>query len=872
MLQHHFRFLGQRPLKALLAGGALAGLGVLAPGAIAASANVAGPANLGATVSIPVQAGDVWNLSGSGIYLANPITLPVGTLAISGDGVNSLTLNGGGAYGRFVDSAIGAYTLNLHNITLTGASQQNVDGGTISIANTNVANTLTINASGAVTFSNNSLFANSTQLTRGGAIYVYRALTINGDGNGGAITFTGNRAGIGISGTTSPGGGAIYAGAPILIGDAKSVVTLSDNAMEHVTSTVTSGGAIGAGSAVTIRGSAITISGNSAAGTGGAIDAGASATGVAIGNADGSSGTVQITGNQSYNNAGGAMYVLSTPETPATPTAPSKPAVNSPVAVSGQNVTISGNTSLLSGGAIWTNMPDAGLLGVKIDGGQIALDDNHSATAQGGAIYAFSNVEIGNAGSTTVTLNGNSAATRGGAIYTNGALVIGHADSSAVTLDGNSISGSASGWGGALYVDTVAISGKTIKLTNNSATTSGGGVYAASGVTIGNAAGDSAVTLSGNSATYGGAVYSKATATTAITGSTVTIAGNSASNYGGAIAAFGDLTVTGAASFTGNKAATVGGAIMADANLALNATTGNITFSGNQANGQPNAIWFNNSASNAAATFNTAGHAITFSDPIANEAANGPLGVTASGGGAVVFNNGQKSPLYGATVVSSGATFAVQGGASYGALKADLTGATGSGSTFTVSSGATLAGGGSGQVRADSFSLQGDLNIAGGSAASGNVFTVTSPKPTFGPSAKVQINTNLSDASAAQTDKLVVDLAGGALAAGATVKVFVANTGTVARGNDFLLVQVKNAGAATLPADTFTLGASLPGGYELVQGDGANVNNWYLHSATVGQIPVGNATAAVPALDHLALALLAALLLAGAAVGARRKS
>jgi len=927
VLQQHFRFLGQRPLKALFASGALVGFGVFAPGVMAAITPVTGPANLGATVPIPVQPGDVWNLSGVGIYLATPVTLPVGALSINGDGTNPLTLNSGGAYGRLVgpNLVFGAYTLNLSNITLTGGLQQNTTGGAVGILETNAANTLTINTTGAVTFSNNSVASTGSE-TRGGAVYAYQPVTINGDNAGGAITFTGNSTGVGSSGTIVSSGGAVYSGADVQIGDAKSVVALTNNYAEYTTSAVTTGGAVGAGNLVNIQGGEITISGNKAGAAGGAIST-AGASGITIGNAGGGSNTVKITDNRAYNNTGGALDAL-----------------NGPVTVTGQHVTVTGNTAASNGGAIWSTRTGAGILGVKIDGQQIAVDDNSSSGGQGGAIFARGRVEIGNADSTTVTLSDNSSAYPcasrggggaigtfgdpaippsyvapvtidgdsiaingnsltsgagcvGGAIYTDGPVTIGHASSSAVTLDGNAITGSGGGWGGAIYSDTVALNGKTIKLTNNSATSSGGGVNVASGATIGNAAGDSAVTLSGNSAKYGGAIYSTAPATT-ITGNTVAIANNSASGYAGAIAAggaltitgaasitgnssgdyggailsYGNLTITGAASITGNSASSFGGAIMADANLALNATTGNITFSGNKANGQPNAIWFNNSASGAAATFNTAGRTITFADPIANNATTGPLGVTATGGGAVVFNGGQASPLYGATVVGSGTTFAVQGGASYGALQADLTGATGSGSTFTVSSGATLAGGsGGGQVRADSFDLESTLNISGGLPSSGNVFTVTSPNPIFGASAKVLINTNLSDASAAQTDKLVVDLAGGALATGATVKVFVTNTGTVARGNDFLLVEVKNAGAATLPAGTFTLAAPLPGDYELVQGDGANVNNWYLHSPTVGQIPPAPNAAPIPALNHLALALLAALLLAGAAVGARRK-
>jgi len=56
--------------------------------------------------------------------------------------------------------------------------------------------------------------------------------------------------------------------------------------------------------------------------------------------------------------------------------------------------------------------------------------------------------------------------------------------------------------------------------------------------------------------------------------------------------------------------------------------------------------------------------------------------------------------------------------------------------------------------------------------------------------------------------------------------------------------------------------------YELVQGTGADANNWYLHSSNISTVPVTNATA-VPTPDHLALALLAALLLVGAAAGMR---
>jgi len=768
MIRSRLQLFPLRWRKGLIAASAGACAGLVSLGALAQVTTIPAGASLVAPPGSATPAADTtWTLGGAGIYLPSQITLPSGGyLGIAGSG-NTLTLHDGAAtnYGQFLgpNSPGGPFTLNLSAITLTGGDRSGISpvseavGG--AIRNLGAS---TINASGAVEFSGNTGYS-------GGAISLTGALLVEGAA-GSVITFSGNQAAGGGIGSV---GGAI------------------------------DGGVDG----ITIHGGAITFADNQSAGRSGAIYTGSDVT---LGNADGSTSAVRVTGNVASSGAGGAIQAMPGNSLPD----------KGLITIKGGVVDVSDNAASSSGGALWTNGMNSAtvpsIIAVVIDGDTITLNGNTSGS-WGGAIYSTGGVTIGNAGA-TVELSNNQSRLGGGAIDASGRYG---------TLDDNV---------------KVTIDGGSIDISNNSASDAnafGGALDILGTVLIGH--GNSALTLAGNSAAYGGAIAS-----------------------GGA------MTLTGHGQITGNTASTdYGGALLAFGDLTLTASGGDMTFSGNKANGQPNAIWLESGdpstgdpASPAAkAVLNTAGGNIVFFDPIASGFYNGLISVTAPGPGAVIFDGAQWSAIYGATTVQGG-TFAVRNGAGYGLLAADA--GQSDPSSFTVASGATLAGGASGNVRADNFTLGGTLNIAGNSA-SASAFTIDSGNVNL--AGNVQVKTY----AGGQADTLTVNLNGGALAGQTTVNITDASgLGGPTSGDGILVVKVTGA-AATLPANTFSSPSVTHGGYAyaLLQGQTAgNENNWYLRASPLPPA----ALAAIPTLGEWALALLALLLAGGAAMRMRRKT
>jgi len=743
-----FRFLfGPRWRGALLAAGVGASAGLASWGALAQ--NIPAGSNLVTAGSAAPAAGTTWILGGPGIYMPSDITLPGGAgLAINGAG-NTLTLNdGAGSFGRFLGSA-GPYTLDLRDITLTGGNQPST----------------------------------------GGAFYVTGVSS---------MTLTGG--GIAIAGNTASGhGGAIQvaAGIPLLI-DADGTVELSGNTAAGSGY----GGAIYASSDAEIHGSAIAISGNTAQVHGGGIY---TLNGnITVGNADGSTDAVTISGNTNIasNGSGGAFFSSTSASTVP-------PYLAGKITITGQTVTISGNTAHSTGGALWSQHQGTDN-GVTIDGGTITLDDNHSTGAYGGAVLARANVVIGNAAS-TVALTRNSAVSYGGAVM----AFYGDTTASSITVQGGSIT-----------------------ISNNSTTgagSAGGALYTENDITVG---GNSMV-LTGNQSDFGGAICANGA---------------------------GGVTLSGGpADISGNTATWTGGAIYANADVTLNATSGDFTFNGNQADGVASAIAFINAAGDATAKFNAAsGRAITFYDPIASDPTVGLLTVTAPGPGAVVFDGANYtnpddlwSEIYGTTTVQGG-TFTVRHGAIYGLLAADA--GESDPTSFTVASGATLAGGGTGDVRADHFTLGGTLDIAG-AGSSASTFTIDSGNVSLGGSVRVKTY------AGGQADVLAVNLDGGALTGQTSVNINPSGLGAPTSGNGILVVKVTNA-AGPLAADAFSSPSVSKGAYayDLVQVG----NDWYLQSR-LSPVPASSGTAAIPTLGEAALALLALLLIAGAVAMLHRR-
>ena len=218
-----------------------------------------------------------------------------------------------------------------------------------------------------------------------------------------------------------------------------------------------------------------------------------------------------------------------------------------------------------------------------------------------GALYLPTpavNYELTFAG--TAEFLGNSAsnkggANKGGAIYTQGNLTI-TGGSGNITFSGNS----ASNTGGAIYtLGNLTISGGSghITFSGNSARNISGAIYTPGNLTISGGSGN--ITFSGNSAiNTGGAIYTHGNLTITGGSGNITFSGNSASNTGGAIYTHGNLTIragSGGIAFVNNHADYFGGAIAIYtdnvANITLTAAEGNITFSGNTANGADNGIY-----------------------------------------------------------------------------------------------------------------------------------------------------------------------------------------------------------------------------------------------------------------------------------------
>ncbi|MDR2239417.1 MAG: hypothetical protein LBE33_03140, partial [Zoogloeaceae bacterium] len=448
-------------------------------------------------------------------------------------------------------------------------------------------------------------------------------------------------------------------------------------------------------------------------------------------------------------------------------------------------------------------------------------------------------------GSVDLTIQGDFTFTRtvdhdtdGGIFNIPGDITINSADGTFTAINSG-----VTGKGGVIYSDgAVEINGGKTTLIGNHATSQGGAIYSAQKVTI---TGD--LTADGNIAdTAGGAIYSAGDVTIGSLATTLTTISNNFATGGN------------------------GGAIWVGGNLLLDASGGDMTFRGNTDSSGANAIYFNNTSgggtATATATFNVAAnHSIIFYDPIENRAnsINDVIGVNKTGAGSVIFDGADYlasqpdrwSQIFGITTVQAG-SFVIRNNAIYGITTGLVATA---GTSFVVNSGATLAGGGDlaanriGTVRADTFTLNGDLNIAGSAApgtASGgfstfNVVSSAGGGVNFGAGSQIFFNTLLNDASTQLSDVLVLDLAG--TATSGTANIIVNNVGTVGdgaitTGSGIELVHVVGNNGST--AGAFALGnpggyvAAGPYAYELFKGglDGSGnadptlSENWYLRS------------------------------------------
>jgi predicted outer membrane repeat protein len=321
-------------------------------------------------------------------------------------------------------------------------------------------------------------------------------LTIQDSGEEGTISGNSTMRGIYNTGTLTFNGGTITNckatdGAGIYTTGTTGKVTFSKGTISGCTAN--NGGAVGIASNASFVMQGGTISENSASNGGGAIylDSGYG------NNLTITGGT--ISGNHS-SYYGGGIYEI-----------------KGQVIVSGG--TIENNVAVRNGGGI---MCCYGTLTVS---GEAQFLNNTAAA--GGAIYMQKTLTVSGG-----YFKGNQATNNGGAIC----ITTGYNTTGTATVEGGIFLENSANYGGAIYCNcTLSVSGESVKITGNTASKSGGAIYAASTVTM------SAGTLTGNTATgSGGAIYVDASSGSADTPVTVTIAGgtiqeNTATENGGGV-------------------------------------------------------------------------------------------------------------------------------------------------------------------------------------------------------------------------------------------------------------------------------------------------------------------------------------------------
>ena len=386
-----------------------------------------------------------------------------GTVYVTGSsfgGRSQFTLTGGTINGRvWLGCMEGRGTdMEMSGGTITGGNAEN--GGGIFVAN---GSTCTISG-GSIT---------NNKATNGGGIYVDDggALTVQSDAqitsnnatsgggvyvaSGGSCTIDGGS----ITQNTATSGGGVYvvSGNSCTIGG-----TISDN-----TATGDGGGVYAAGNSCTIDG---TISENTAGGDGGGIYAAGQST---ILGSD--TGALRLTNNTATGNGGGVYFAEG----------------SSGHLILGNDTLISENKAVNGGGVYVAN----GLL--TMSGGTIS---QNTATGNGGGIY-----DGGNFMGTGGTISNNEAGL-GGGVYgaatvnlTSSSITDNEADSGGgvyvekgpLYMRDGEISGNTAQSGGGIYLgdavttaDIIPDAGKSISITGNEATGSGGGIYSSSGANL----------------------------------------------------------------------------------------------------------------------------------------------------------------------------------------------------------------------------------------------------------------------------------------------------------------------------------------------------------------------------------------------------
>ena len=537
-------------------------------------------------------------------------------------------------------------------------------------------------------------FTSNQATTDGGAIWG-KTVTLSGGKN----TFGGT---IASDGNTARSGGAIY-GTDITLSD-DDAVSGDYNLFENNKATTQGGGAIW-GNSVTLDSGTSTFRSNTVTGTSGSGGAIYGYTTVTLADGVNTFQNNQATGT---NSNGGAIYGSGISITGGL----NKFENNSVAGLFGYGyggaigssgtVSISNGTNIFIGNSTTGMSTRGGAIGsvgaVTISGGTNTFQSNAAAanSGNGGAIHSDDDITL----SGGKNLFGGDSTSEGNTAYRGGA--ISGDTGTTITLSGTGTdynkfkNNSAVSAGGAIYGDSVALSGGTNIFELNKVTSNynGGAIYAnnvdiSSGMNTftGNTTGQSGGAIGGNSVTISGG-------TNIFTENTTTGTAGSPDIGGGAIVARDTLMIIGGINtFENNLSASSGGAIHAHADATLIAQTGtgngDIKFQGNKANNSPNAIYlYNNGGGHTLTLAAAADRSILFYDPIASNTSWRDLaidingGINASGvtGGTILFDT-YKSNVYGNSIVYGG-TMKLTNGATYGSGVTNP--------SFTLNDGATL--------------------------------------------------------------------------------------------------------------------------------------------------------------------------------------
>ena len=445
-------------------------------------------------------------------------------------------------------------------IYLKAGASMTIAGGTIGGASVDKANKA-YNAAGIMVF-------NSTLVMKDKCTVSYNQATNNAGGIyvKEASTFTFNKGTI-SNNTASTYGGAIY------VGGCDSF-SITDGEISNNTSSTSKGGAI----YLTANAKNVSFSGGN------------------------------IMDNHADNGNGGGIYVHGSNGVKVT-----GGVISGNNAIEGGGIFVEDGTITISGGDIKSNTGSRGAgirldaaAGLTLDGGYFA---GNTSVYEGGALFlggtstcTFSNGAIGKTSSGEVLLN---KASKGGGLYLDGG---------SLDMSGGEITSNEAAYGGGVYVYATPKLQfqKECLITNNKATSHGGGIYVADGTGISLTNG----VISHNEAVLGGGLYAK--------GGEITISGGNINDnsalIGGAICNIGGaLSFTGG-SITNNVARCGGGIFLSDSGTQM-------TFG--------NGLIRNNKAVDGSAHTRTTGYGYDVS--------GGALALQGTGGGIYIQNGASMS-------------------------------------------------------------------------------------------------------------------------------------------------------------------------------------------------------------------------------------